>query len=85
MLHEAGFTVWSLTVRCFLIVSLLEKEKGKGGEVRLEKEREKDFRNQRDPCCLVWMQQWLRSEKRKGNREGAELCLSGCVVLCSLV
>lgn len=73
-----------MLVNCFAA----RKGNGKGcqsGERRLEKGRETDVRNQRDPCCHVWMQQWLRSEKGKGGREWAELCLSGCVALCSLV
>ncbi|CAB1436389.1 unnamed protein product, partial [Pleuronectes platessa] len=32
-----------------------------------------DVRNQRDPCCHVWMQQWLRSEKRRGVPRGPSL------------
>lgn len=38
-------------------------------EWRLERGRETDVRNQRDPCCRVWMQHWRRSESRKGKRE----------------
>lgn len=36
---------------------------------RLLKGRQTDVTNQRDPCCRVWMQHWLRS---KGGRKGVK-------------
>lgn len=69
-------SAWSSAVWCLLIVLMLERERK--GWWSGERRRETDVRNQRDPCCHVWMQHWLRSERIRG-RDNVR------VALCSLV
>ena len=57
-----------------MLVNCFSSQKGEGkgwwtGKGRLEGKREMDVRNQKDPCCHVWMQHWLRSKRRKRKRE----------------
>lgn len=73
MLHDAGFH--HMLLSCQMLVNCFASRKRKrkewsSDETRLERGRKTDVRNQRDPCCHVWMQHWLCRKRRKGKREG---------------
>lgn len=53
-----------------MLVNCFASRKGNGKGWQSGKGERGDVGNLRDPCCHVWMQQWLRSEKRKGEERG---------------
>lgn len=83
-------TVWCSAVRCLLIVLLLEKGKGRNGRVmrrgwRGGGRQMSEIRG--TPAAMSGCSIGCagRGEKGKEREIGAELCLSDCAVLCSLV
>ena len=72
MLHDAGINRMELSSQMLVNCFSSQKVEGKGwwtGKGRLEGKTETDVRNQKIPCCHVWMQHWLRSKRRKRKRE----------------
>ncbi len=82
--HAARCRLHRMELSSQMLVNCFASRKGKGKGWRSGgRGRETDVRNQRDPCCHVWMQHWLRSEERKGKREG-QSCVFLTVLHCAV-